>query len=567
VNRRHASPLVTIAAEQPRSAAPWLASALPLAPIVGYAIFLSEYLFARPNPRWTLALLGWSIAAALLGVCLLRGRAAALATAIDDRATVIVVGMVAVAAVVAIGINVLQAEHFAMGMRARDMAYYNQILWNTLHGRILVGNVNQDVLFRPPVSSDLALHVSPFLLVGVLPVYALAPHFLTLLIIRDVMMAAAAWPLFLLARDRLSGLAGVVAVTLYFLTPAVMAQSFQEFTPLQLAPLPFFFALRAFVRQNLGAFVVWTVLAMSMREDVAITMIGFGVWATLSRRQPRWLLAAVGVPLAWWAASTLLVQPAFGRWGNNISEIALAGGAPARWGIYQILAPTRLIDVLHDGGLHYLYRLLRSVTFVPVLSFEGALAAPVLGANLFYSLMSREGIDDISRLALLPSCALVAAAVLVASRLGRTYRGDRHVFVVILLLLMPSANLVDGAKDAVQAGLTTYTVHNDARALRRALDRIPAEASVAAPSYALPALANRTRLFNLPQLHLYPEARADYILVDHDVDRVTASPQLQPQYVALLKDLATSGRYQPVWREGDYALLRRVEYQPATLRD
>lgn len=546
---------------EPSSAKRWMSYALPAAPLIGYAIFLSESLFARPNPAWVFALLLWSLGATLLAAWLLKGRAARVFATLDDHAARVVVGMMCVASIVSVAVNVVQAEHFAMGMRSRDMAYYNQILWNTLRGHVLEGNLNQEVLFRPPVSSDFALHVSPFLLVGVLPIYALAPHFLTLLIVRDVAMAAAAWPLFLIARDRMGGVAGVAAAALYLINPVVMAQTFQEFTPLQLAPLPFFFALRAFTREELGKFVCWISIAMSMREDVAVTMVGFGVWALLKARRPQWSVVGLGIPLAWWGVSTLLIQPAFGRWGNNISEISLAGGERAQWGIYQILDPVRVVDVLRDGGLHYLYQLLRSVAFLPVTGLEGVLAAPVLAANLFYGLMSHEGIDAISRLALLPSCALVGTAVLVVDRISRAYRGERRIFAVLMLLLLPSANLLDGAKDAVQAGLTTYTVYNDAKTLRKMVKLIPDDASVAAPGYALPALANRARLFNLPQLHMYPKAQADYILVDRDLDRVTSSPKLQPRYVALLEEVSHSTEYETVWHEGAYALLRRVRYE------
>jgi len=557
---------------EPRS---WRGVALCATPILGFAIFFSERLFVRPTLSWVLAVLVWSVAAALAAAWLLRRGATDLLPWVDRHATTLVIGMMVTAAVVAIVVNVVQAQWFAMGMRSRDHAYYTQILWNTLQGHILAGNLNQEVLFRPPVSSDYALHVSPILLVGVLPLYALAPHFLTLLIIRDVAMAAAAWPVYLLGREKLGRPAGVAAAALFFLNPAVMAQAFQEFTPLQLAPLPFFLALLAFSRERFGGFVGWMALAMTMREDVAVTMAGFGLWALATRRPWRWSLAGFGLPVAWWGISTLAIQPAFGRWGNNISEIAIASGQrasgghniseiaqagerAASWGIYQILDPTRALEVLRDGGLHYVYVMLRSVAFLPVTGLEGLLAAPVVAANLFYGAMSHEGIEPTSRLALLPSCALIGAAVLAVTRLAGAIKGDRQVVAIILLCLLPSASLLDGTKDTVQEGWTTYTLHNDRAALREALQLIPATASVAAPSYALPALANRARLFNLPQLHLYPDGNADYILIDHDLDRVTASPNLKPRYAALVERLSRSSDYQTVWQRSDYALLRRV---------
>jgi hypothetical protein len=186
-------------------------------PIIGYVIFVAEYLFASPNPKWVLVLLIWSFCAALLSLWLIRG-------GLESHANRIAIGLITTAAVVAITVSILQSEYFSMGMRSRDMAYYNQILWNTLRGDILVGNLNQEELFQPPVSSDFALHVSPFLLAGVLPIYAIFPHFLTLLIIRDLALAAAAWPLFTVARDHMGKLGGLAAVLFYLANPTIMSQ-------------------------------------------------------------------------------------------------------------------------------------------------------------------------------------------------------------------------------------------------------------------------------------------------------------------------------------------------------
>lgn len=532
---------------------------LPMLPLIGYVIFLSEQLFVNPNQSWVFALFLWSLCAVFFATWLTKGNLSGIFEFLSDRATPIVLTMICVAVVVSVTINVIQAEFFTMSGRPRDLAYYSQILWNSLHGHLLAGNLNQDLLFRPPVSSDFALHVSPFLLVGVLPIYAVFPHFLTLLILRDIALFAAAWPLYLIAREYLGGVGGLAAVVLYLVNPAVMSQTFQEFTPLHLAPLPFFLALHAFMRKEIGKFVCWTLVAMSMREDVAVAIAGFGLLSLLNRRGPRWCVATLGIPIAWWGVATLLIQPAFGRWGNNLSEIALAGGQQAQWGIYQILDPLRAINVLREGGLYYLYHLMRSVAFLPVIGTEGVLAAPVLAANIFYASMSPEGIHPTLRLALLPSCALVGSAILVVARIGRAYRGDLRVFTVIVLLLFPSAILLDGAKDTIQEGLITYTLQNDADALWEAVKLIPDTASVAAPGYALPALAHRPRLFNLPELYMYPTPQADYILIDRDLDRVTTSPKHQPRYAIFLEELSHSKEYETVWQKGEYSLLRLFE--------
>jgi hypothetical protein len=131
------------------------------------------------------------------------------------------------------------------------------------------------------------------------------------------------------------------------------------------------------------------------------------------------------------------------------------------------------------------------------------------------------------------------------------------MLALLILIVIPSVSLLDGAKDAVQERLASYTVTNDAQAVGEALERIPASASVAAPNYALPALASREKLYYLTYLSMYPQARPDYVLVDRNVERVTSNPELQRRYAAIVRDLTDSPQYAPVWHAGPYLLLQR----------
>jgi Predicted membrane protein (DUF2079) len=528
-------------------------------PLAGYVIFISESLFARPSLIWALLLLLWALIAAVLAAWLTSARAQYVLDWFDRNATRVAIVIMLVAALVFLAISSLQSHLFALSAHAEDTAYYSQVLWNTLHGSFLAGNVQQERLYTPPVTSDLALHVSPVLLVVFLPIYALFPHFLTLLFIRDLALAAAAWPLFLIARDSVGGTAGVMAVTLYLANPAVVAQSAEAFYLLQLAPLPFFFAFRYFIREDLGKFLLWICIALCIREDVAITLVGFGLWGLLRRRRIQWWGLSFVIPIAWWGISTLLIQPAFGRLGNSAFDRALSGGDQNPLGSYSILlgSPSWFLDALRNDGLDYVYRLLRSVAFLGALGWEGLLAGPAIAANLFLSRVFYSGSDPFSRFALLPSCALIGASVVIVNRMGRRHRWDLRVLAVLALFLLPSVSVFDGLKDAAQARFGSYTVRNDAAALWQAVKRIPNDASVAAPNYALPALANRPKLFYLQYLHMYPQPRVDYFLLDRNFARISSNPELRARYIELFETLSHSTDYETVWQQGEYCLLER----------
>jgi uncharacterized membrane protein len=561
----------------------WRLSVAPMLPLIGYGIFIAESVFARPNATWALLLFLWAMGAAVVAYWLMHEKGLAVLAHIDRYAGVIAFGVIGITATVFLVVSVLQARYFALGAHAEDTAYYSQLLWNTLHGDFLAGNVQQERLYNPPVVNDLALHVSPILLVGFLPIYAIYPNFLTILVIRDIVLAAAAWPLFLLVRERVGGTAGVAAVIFYLANPVVIAQGFEAFYLMQLAPLPFFWALRAFSQKALGPFLCWMGVALSLREDVAIGMAGFGLWALVAGRQARWWAAGLGIPLVWWGITTLAIQPAFGRVGNSAFDVALAGGTQAPLNTYLVFLydPTWIVAVMREGGMEYLYRLLRSVAFLSMLGVEGLLAAPILAALLFLARVLYIAIDPLSHHAVLPSCALIGSAIVISLKIASKSRFNINAFTIILLLFTPSVPLLDGIKDTIYARLHSYTVWNDVDHLRELVNFIPSDASVAAPNYVLPTLSNRRQLFYLQYLgepfistdllkpqeptserkryfESYPYVQPDYILLDRDLDRIATHPNLRRRYIALLESIAHSLEYETLWHRGDYVLVRRV---------
>jgi hypothetical protein len=166
--------------------------------------------------------------------------------------------------------------------------------------------------------------------------------------------------------------------------------------------------------------------------------------------------------------------------------------------------------------------------------------------------------DPISRFAVLPSCALVAATVTIGGRALRDRHRDARALALIVLVLLPSVSLVDGAKDAVLEGLVGASAWNDSAALWEAVERIPDDASLAAPTYALPAVSQRAKLYTVQYLHMYPAPDAEYWLLDRNLERITGHPDLRRRYVAVLDEVARSTRYEQVWERGEYLLYRRI---------
>ena len=528
-------------------------------PLLGFALWTIENLSGQPNIRWGAVLLAWAVVASGVTWWLTSGHSDRVLAVVDRNSGKIAVGVIVAYALVLCALSTVQAWFFAPGMFAYDTAYYGQILWNTLHGNFLSGNLQQEHLYHPPVSSDLAIHVSPVLAV-LLPIYALLPNTLTLLLLRDLALAAAAWPLFLIARERMGGCAGIAAILLYCASPVVNAQAVGAFSLLHFAPLPVLFAVRAMLNKTFGSFVAWSCVALSLREDLAVTLGAFGLLVLLRRYPLRWSVMGLLVPIAWWGLATLVIEPAFGRMGNARFDDVLTGGSDSRFAIYEVLFgnPSWLLDALSHGGREYFLRLIGWAGYAGILGPEALLAAPGVAMQVFVGQVSYVGLDPYSRLTLVSACALLAATVVTVARISRHMGVDKRALAITVFLLLPSVTLLDGNKDLVQKTLALSVLNNDRTALRQALREIPADAAVAAPNYLLPYLANRTKLYFGEQLSDYENHPSpEYMLLDRNVDRLWLNYEKIPPYRAQMTKWLSSGEYSTIWQRGDYLLLRR----------
>jgi hypothetical protein len=351
----------------------------------------------------------------------------------------------------------------------------------------------------------------------------------------------------------MGNVAALAAALLYLTNATIIAQAFDGFYLLQLAPLPFFFALRAFSKMRFGSFTFWIIIALCLREDVAIALAGFALVTLAARRDFRWLISGLCLPIAWWLLCTAYVEPTF-------REAAVGPfGGRGSLGLYSdVMEHLVLMDStwMHNVVL-YLYRLLRAGGYLCLLGVEGLLTVPILVANGLLGSTFEQGTDAISRFGVLPSCALIGGSVAIVARMCKAYNWNPARAGVIAFLLLPCVCLLDGAKDAIQSRIASLTKTHNANALREAITLIPAHASVAGFKDVLPALSNREKLFYAQFLEEYPDPEIDYFLLDLDEDRILANQKMRLQYSRTLMRMKDSKKYELVWQEGDYCLYRR----------
>ncbi len=289
-----------------------------------------------------------------------------------------------------------------------DLGQMDLAIWNTAHGRLLQEMKGDHISYR------MTDHVEPIFL-PVSAVFWLWDDVRALLVLQAVALALGAWPVYLLARRKLSECgvqkadwAGVVFAAVYLLMPALQAAAVADFHALSLAAPLIAWALWAVEDRRWIQFTVASVLLMSVQEGMALLAVTLGLYAVVKslglgfrkteapRRQPRGLVAGGLVAvlgLAWFYVATFVIIPYYAAQEYAIAQTPYA----ARYGELgdsfgdvlkaMVVRPGTVLGIiLQPLRLHYLFGLLVPVAFLALLAPEFLLlSAPLLLANLLSS--------------------------------------------------------------------------------------------------------------------------------------------------------------------------------------
>ncbi len=214
---------------------------------------------------------------------------------------------------------------------AIDLAYYNQAMWRTVHGDVFGLTIHPH--------KTLGDHIEPILPLFA-PLYALLPHPLTLLFLQSLALGVAAVPLFLIAKvfvakeenipgattrarrdgaQREGGRGGgfqrclpLLIALLWLANPLVHNANLFEFHILPFAIAPLLAAFLFFERRDLPRFLLWSVVAMMVREDVPLVVGAFAVLGAIGvlrkERTLRWIIAPLAISIPWFVGTQALTH-------------------------------------------------------------------------------------------------------------------------------------------------------------------------------------------------------------------------------------------------------------------
>jgi uncharacterized membrane protein len=257
-------------------------------------------------------------------------------------------------------------RHWSFHSTGLDLGVFDQVVWNTSQGRFMESTLSLDRCVPHSFFGD---HFSPILL-ALVPLYWLAPHPETLLVVQTVALALGAWPLYLLARRLLSrGIERLIWILAYVLMAPLSFITLYDFHEVALAVLPLGFAMYFLVSRRTIPLLIALLAAFTVKEDMALIGVGFGVALAF---QGRWRSAAVVASgsAAVFVVTLTVIIPAFaGGPYQYLGRYASLGGSELEIARTLLLDPLRVLAVLFQGEVG------SKVVFVLSLFGPGALLA------------------------------------------------------------------------------------------------------------------------------------------------------------------------------------------------
>ncbi|MDP1822557.1 MAG: DUF2079 domain-containing protein [Archangium sp.] len=531
----------------------WADHALEFLLLLGLTTVAAEFLFRQ----------SFSVAPSLLRpfeVTLAELRASRLLRALP----LILVGAAAVSYALFVGYFTIQ-QHHRIQTGGFDLGHYEILMYNALHGRLF----RSPILWGSSGGNNLANHAELAMLLFV-PFYAIRPSGEAMLVIQAVMMGGSVIPLFLLCRSALSALTSLAICFAYLIAASLSAPLFYDFHWLPIA-IPFLFLLMFALntgRHRLAA--VAFVLALLVREDVALPMAVGATYFITSRRNVKLGVLLFLAGLSWFVLVKFGVMRLAGTFDFGwIYEDLIV---PKEKGVGSV-AKTALTNPLFVAAtlftrakLVFMLHLLVPLAFLPWRNWRWALFTCGGAALTLLTTNTNDAFISIRfhyQMHWMPY--LYAATVVALHSLGQSGGAEglvkRRAALASLLFASVLHSLTFGPifqRTNFVGGFLRIpfelTDADRARAedLRAASALIPESASVAATDLEVAQLTTRLTAMSTKIDH----GSADFILLD--------KTHLDSHAVKQLSTLFTTEPYGLLFQKGQIVLFKRGHHNPAT---
>jgi len=417
---------------------------------------------------------------------------------------------VAVAGYVAYMIFFTLRNHARFNTYNWDLGQLDNEFYNALHGRPF----RCTPLGREPANwVELRDHAT-FAVYALLPLYALHPAASTLLVLQCLAFGLGAIPLYRFAARRISPPMALLVTLTYFVYPPMHGAQFFDFHFQPVAAAFVLAAIDAFDARRTRTFVVFWILALSCREDVAIGLTVLGLLLVFSGYRAKEGAIVAGVSGLYFVAIRFVLMPAIGSWAlPDLYKDLVPAGDAGFVGIVKTLATNPLYTLrtlLVPDKLRYTLQILAPLAFLPlrrpwlaVWLIHGAFLTllttgygPTLDIGFHYGSQFVPYVFPAAVLALavlgagangVPRQRAAAATLLMASFIATASWGA----------IPPRRSFHSSYGSVISFAPPTAQERRRLKALDEAMRLVPKNAILAASDRELPHVSNRIECWNL----------------------------------------------------------------------
>jgi uncharacterized membrane protein len=454
-------------------------------------------------------------------------------------------------------------HHRNFGTWSYDMGIYDQGFWLVSRGGQSFMTVRGMEFWGHHLNLIVAAFV-PFYWLGAGPAF--------LYIAQATGLAVAAFPIYLIARDRFAKpWMGLLFAVVYLMYAPIQWMSWANFHPESLVIAPLLYAWWFASHRRWRAMFVALLIALAIREDAALVVIMLGLVLAIMYRRGKgdhhdrmMALATCVLGFAWYAVATRFVIPHFNQgkqpfyiqyfysnYGKDMPEIIQT----------MIRHPNRVIaDATQPDRLRFYRDLALPLGGLPVVApLALFMAVPQLLASVI-------GLSPYARSIHYQYTAMMIAPLIIAAIEGaRVLWRFKVMRAVLPIWLLGCAYMTNVAWSPSPIG-DFYVVWAQPtprhEAMREALKLVPDDASVAATYTLLPHLSHRAQIYDWPnpwvpsywgnddRFRLPDPSTIDYIVLD----RTQVGPAQQALVAGLI---APGGPYEVLFDADDVLVARR----------
>lgn len=400
-------------------------------------------------------------------------------------------------------------KYYLLGYNALDLAIYNNVFYNAATGNGWWSSIQGHHYF--------ADHFEPLLYI-LLPFYWLWSSPLNLLLWQSIIIASVSIPIYLIAKNIISQKLAVVLALAWLINPLAWNINLYEWHLLPLAIPLLLSAYYFYLKNNFKYYFIFLILALLVREDVAITVGGFFLLGLIEKKSLRWYLTPLFVSLGYFIVANIVISH-FQTGGSRFQVY------------YEWLLNTNLWQfILHFfslGNVEMILGLLLAFLFLPLLAGNYLILA---FGPLFQFILGEPGGNNI--IVDTHYASLFIPALIVSSIWGlkniQNQKNKLHKFLwfdINLTKLIVVVTLIYLLLFLGPAWGVIKNLNPEKLWPQKILTTIPSEAKVAAGYKYLTPLSSRQNLYSLHYIFTghqqfsqekYEYQKPDYLVLDPD---------------------------------------------------